>query len=549
MVVGNDFLANLRKVQVVKKTITRSIRDLIADRRSGKITIPEYQRNFVWDNSKQCRFIESIFLQIPIPPIFMLEKLESGENQNTEVIFEVIDGVQRVTTIVNFVSGFLKLSGLETLPDLNQAKFSALPLNIRSLFEERQIDTIIIESGTNPEIQFEVFGRLNQGSVSLNAQELRNCTFHGEFNNFLVNCSRNTTYRKLLEPFGKFDSPKEGKPDKSRMFDVELILRFFALYELFDSDLNRYPESRGETLNGYMRKRNSNSDDLKSMEDLEIMFEKVIEMVAIVFNGNHFRSFSRKKGGISSSTLNQSIFDIQMLSLADYEINQVSDKSEIIYETFLDISSYDIDFIDATSKATNSKVNSRVISWKNRLKDVIENPQKYISKLSSKRELFNVSPFCTETGERIDSLDQADVMEGKLYHRNNLSENDIIKSGKKKTRSSKKTPVSFRLNGSNYQADDLNDAIQQILDIVQENIQNSNFDIDRLHTLNFIGTHEELRKKSTKRDKNFKSTKIDKPGCGTLLYFDASEGRNEILMQIREMAKLFAFMKDFSIQD
>jgi len=549
MVVGNDFLANLRKVQVVKKTITRSIRDLIGDIQSRKITVPEYQRGFVWDHGKQCRFIESIFLQIPIPPIFMLEKLESGENQNTEVIFEVIDGVQRVTTIVNFVSGFLKLSGLETLPDLNQAKFSALPLNIRSLFEERQIDTIIIESGTNPEIQFEVFGRLNQGSVSLNAQELRNCTFHGEFNNFLVNCSRNTTYRKLLEPFGKFDSPKEGKPDKSRMFDVELILRFFALYELFDSDLNRYPESRGETLNGYMRKRNSNSDDLKSMEDLEIMFEKVIEMVAVVFNGNHFRSFLRKKERISfSPLLNQSIFDIQMLSLADYEISEILDKTEIIYETFLDVSSYDIDFIDATSKATNAKVNSRVISWKNRLKDIIENPQKYISKLSLKKELFNSSPLCTETGERIDSFDQADVMDGKLYHRNNLSENDIIKSDKKKTRSSKKTSVSFRLNGSNYQADDLNDAIQQILDIVQENIQSSNFDIDRLHTLNFIGTNEELSKKSTKATKIFKPIKIDKPGCGTL-YFDASEGRNEILMQIREMAKLFAFMKDFSIQD
>ena len=80
-----------------------------------------------WD-APQCRFIESIFLQIPIPAIFLLEKIEDSENDNTgRVIFEVIDGVQRITTIANFVSGLLKLAYLETLTDLNQAKFSQLP--------------------------------------------------------------------------------------------------------------------------------------------------------------------------------------------------------------------------------------------------------------------------------------------------------------------------------------------------------------------------------------------------------------------------------------
>jgi len=103
------------------------------------------------------------------------------------------------------------------------------PSSISSLFMEREIDTIIIQSGTDPEIQFEVFGRLNQGSVSLNPQELRNCMFHGIFNDFLINCSRNAIYRELLEPFSKFKTPKEGTADKNRMFDVELVLRFFCL--------------------------------------------------------------------------------------------------------------------------------------------------------------------------------------------------------------------------------------------------------------------------------------------------------------------------------
>ncbi len=70
MAIGNDFLTNLRKVQVVKRPYNKSIRDLIGDFKSAKIIIPSYQRTFVWDTDKQCRFVESIFLQIPVPPIF-----------------------------------------------------------------------------------------------------------------------------------------------------------------------------------------------------------------------------------------------------------------------------------------------------------------------------------------------------------------------------------------------------------------------------------------------------------------------------------------------
>lgn len=294
MAIGNDFLANLRKAQVVKKPVTRSIRDLFADFQSAKIIIPLYQRTFVWGNDKQCRFIESIFLQIPIPAIFLLEKIEDSENDNTgQVIFEVIDGVQRITTIANFVNGLLKLANLETLTDLNQAKFSQLPSSISSLFMERVIDTIIIQSETDPEIQFEVFGRLNQGSVSLNAQELRNCMFHGIFNDFLIDCTRNAIYRELLEPFSKFNTPKEGKPDKNRMLDVELVLRFFCVYELFDRESNKYPEIRAETLNGYMRDKNS--DKFRSLEDLEKVFKRVIEMIKAVYSNNQFRNFLRKR--------------------------------------------------------------------------------------------------------------------------------------------------------------------------------------------------------------------------------------------------------------
>ncbi len=549
MAIGNDFLTNLRKAQVVKKTITRSVGDLIRDFQTTKIVIPSYQRTFVWSNDKQCRFIESIFLQIPIPAIFLLEKIKDDENDNTgRVIFEVIDGVQRITTIANFVNGLLKLANLETLTDLNQAKFSQLPSSISDLFMEREIDTIIIQSGTDPEIQFEVFGRLNQGSVSLNPQELRNCMFHGIFNDFLIGCSGNTTYRELLEPFSKFKTPKEGTADKNRMFDVELVLRFFCVYELFDSESNKYPEIRAETLNGYMRDKNS--DKFRSLEDLEEIFKKVIEMIKIVYSGNQFRNFLRKKDQISFvNTLSQSVFEVQMLGFVDYDISQLRGKTEIIYETFLDMSSYDLIFSDAMSKATGSKINERVIIWKNRLKDVLENSEKYYAKLDLKKRLFQSNPTCQATGSIIESLDQADVLDGKLYYRCSLQENDVIKSDKIiGSRATKKTPVRFYLDGSVYEAKDVPTVVDEILDIVRDRITGSDFDIQRLSSLEFIDTHQELSKKCTKPNKTFKSTKLERQGSG-VLYFDASGGRNEVLSQLREIARLFEFMKDFRIED
>lgn len=550
MAIGNDFLTNLKKVQVVKKTITRSIRDLISDFRSAKIIIPSYQRTFVWDTGKQCRFIESIFLQIPIPPIFLLEKMEVLEDDNDGgVIFEVIDGVQRITTLTNFVNGFVKLTGLETLPDLNQAKFPQLPNNISSLFMERQIDTIIIENGTHPELQFEVFGRLNQGSVSLNGQELRNCMFHGAFNDFLIDCSRKATYRELFESFKKFQAPKEGRPDKNRMLDVELVLRFFSLYELFDVETQKYPEIRAETLNGYMRARNSRDNEFNSFDNLEKILEKVTRMINLVFSNKHFRSFIQKKDSIAfSGTLNQGVFDVQMLGFVDYDIEQITDKADIIYETFLDVSTYDSIFIDAISKSTGCKVNERVTIWKNRLKHLLENPQQYREKLGLKKKLFSYSPVCKATGQKIETLEESDVFKGKLYHRCSISENDIINYDKEKSRTTKKTEVLFTCNGSEYEAGDVNEALELILEIVREHIDGSEFDIQRFSSLDFIGSISELSKNCKKKKKVFKTTKLQRQGVDTL-YFDASGGRSEVLQQLKEMAKLFEFMHDFNVDD
>lgn len=543
MPVGDNFLTQLKKVRVVKNTITRTVRDLMADFQSTKIVIPDYQRTFVWDSAKQYRFIESIFMDIPIPPLFLLEKFS---NETGEKIFEIIDGVQRVTTLGNFLNGTLKLSGLESLPDLNQATFRSLPLSISSLFLERQINIIIIESDTQPEIQFEVFGRLNQGSVSLNAQELRNCMFHGEFNDFLFECSRIPIYREILEPFAKFHQTKEGKPDKNRMLDVELILRFFSLYELYKPETNQYPEARGETLNTYMRARIANSSDdalpskSKNQEELESLLKKVLLMIQMTFNGKQFINFSVKKDKVDFCTSqNQAVFEIQMLGFADYSIADIENKTKIIYNAFLDLCSYDRNFIDAVSRATSSKLNERLGIWKNTLNLIMENPQPYLEKLEQKQQHFNSNPLCSSSRKTIETIDEADFVDCKLYHRFYSPSSEMIS-----TKSSPNTDVKFILDGSEYDLGNVNDAIEFVIQFLTKRIKDDDFAINRLAELKFIGTVDQLSSRVDKSSKKFRPLHLRNRDSEEL-YIDISGCRSENLKNLECMASLFSFMSDF----
>jgi hypothetical protein len=287
MPVDTEFLTQLGKTTVVQDTKLKSVKELIIDFQNERIHIPPYQRTFVWDNEKQCRFIESLFMNIPIPPIFLLSKNQKNPEKPS---FEVIDGVQRLTTLVNFHNGLLKLRGLLSLPDLNQATFANLPQNVQDFFLDRELYTVTIHKETHPEIQFEVFARLNQGSVSLNDQELRNCIFHGEFNDFLNHLSRNPQYRALLSPFGKFKPVLEGRTDRNRMLDVELILRFFALYELYGfTNPSEFLSAHSDTLNLYMRIRTGKASHLipeelpklKTPRELETIFLKALDAIKI----------------------------------------------------------------------------------------------------------------------------------------------------------------------------------------------------------------------------------------------------------------------------
>lgn len=198
---------------------------------------PEYQRRSVWDTPKRSLFIESLLLNIPIPPIFLFEHALSR--------YEVMDGQQRLNSVTDFYENGFPLRGLERWSELNGLRYRELPETLQRGLDRRRISaTVLLAEGTKKkeftrnDIRKLVFERLNTGGQTLNAQELRNCLFAGNFNDQLTTLSSNElfteiweipSYAQNVDTDGSVAPVLRDNPLYKRMVDCEIVLRFFAL--------------------------------------------------------------------------------------------------------------------------------------------------------------------------------------------------------------------------------------------------------------------------------------------------------------------------------
>jgi len=223
---------------------------------------PEYQRHFVWDPTRQSALIESVFLGIPIPSLFMAT--------NKDSTWEVIDGVQRLTTIINFIGNLealkktkvtfskLKLTGLEKLNSLNGVIYEDLPKSMQFMFQTRPLRITVLNDRSDFSVRYDLFERLNTGGVTLHEQEIRNCVFIGKFNDFLKECSINPDFRACVK--------MTEKAERLGSYE-ELVLRFFAYYE----DRGLFVHSVKGFLNDYMEKK---TEKFRNKKKLEKVFNK-----------------------------------------------------------------------------------------------------------------------------------------------------------------------------------------------------------------------------------------------------------------------------------
>ena len=171
---------------------------------------PTFQRRYVWSNTLASRLVESMLLNVPIPPCYL--------SQNDDYELDVIDGQQRLYSLYRFIDNQFALSGLEVLTELNGQRFHQLTPKLQRKLNTHTLRLVAVTNESHPEIKFDVFQRLNTNTVPLNAQELRNCVYRGSLNELLKDVVTYKPWLKILNKRG---------PDK-RMRDEELALRFFA---------------------------------------------------------------------------------------------------------------------------------------------------------------------------------------------------------------------------------------------------------------------------------------------------------------------------------
>lgn len=243
------------------------------DTDENDIFVPDYQREFVWDDERQSKLIESIVLGLPIPIIF-LAQLDSGR-------LEIVDGSQRIRTIVSFMAGELVISGLENLTEMNGIDFNELPLSRKRKIRDTAIRTVVLSEAATADVRSDLFERINRGSEILRNMEKRKGIYKGEFTNFIYEeCVKNTL---LVE------NTKLAKSVRNRQELEELVLRFFALSDSYPH-LGKYSSGVGTTLDEYMEESNVDFSENRKTKKRD-QFQKMLSFV----DSNFPNGFSRAK--------------------------------------------------------------------------------------------------------------------------------------------------------------------------------------------------------------------------------------------------------------
>lgn len=264
----NDLLTELnenkRKVDFDTFDITvKELTSMIAD---SLINIaPEYQRQFRWTQAGQSTFIESVFLGIPIPSLFMAA--------NSDGTWELIDGVQRLSTLIHFMGDekirstinqdkALELSALKKLSLFNGKTFEELPKSVQLQFALKALKVTTISDKSDFNVRFDLFERLNTGGVKLEPQEIRSCIYRGRFNEKLKEFSQNQLFSKLVR-FEK-SSEKDGTRE-------EFVLRFFAFLYRY----NEFQHSVVDFLNNYMAEASKHFDYSYNEDLFSVVFQEL----------------------------------------------------------------------------------------------------------------------------------------------------------------------------------------------------------------------------------------------------------------------------------
>lgn len=353
---------NPEEISIQQKVIPMDV--IIRRLKQGSIQLsPSFQRKEVWDITRKSRLIESLMLNIPLP-MFYVAADEEGN-------WEVVDGLQRLSTIRDFIIGdkngvLLRLKNLEFLNDKFEGKtFKAIEVDpsaqklVNDIYETEMRFTVI-NPGTPEAVKRNIFKRINTGGMPLTAQEIRHALYEGESSKLLQRLVQNIYFKQAV---GK-------KLDDSRMGASELILRMLSFMIL---DRSYYKQGMDNWLSNMMRLINSypnpegvevkkifqiNEDvalKVKSIDDIVNRFEISMKRAEKLFDGHAFRK--SLPGDYRKSPINKSLFEVWGNILSELKEDEFDklDKNKLTLITNYQRLLFDTDFNNAISRHSSTQ--------------------------------------------------------------------------------------------------------------------------------------------------------------------------------------------------
>lgn len=305
---------SIARKEIVSDGYDMSIGELINLYKEKEIQIdPEFQRLFRWDLTRKTRFIESILLGLPLPPIFVYQSMNG--------VWELIDGLQRLSTILEFV-GILRdpsnneinfpatvLEGTRFLPSLANKKWApsddqagdGIGIAQQLQIKRGRVRVEILKQESDPQAKYELFQRLNTGGESLSEQEVRNCIsimLDRSFQTWLGNCAALPSFKTAI---------CQTETAIEKQAHIELTLRFFAFRHI--------PYTPGLDVHEYLddalvRLINLNAFDREAEFNV---FERTFNLLDAALGDS---AFKRWNGAEFTGKFLQSVFEVVALGVS-----------------------------------------------------------------------------------------------------------------------------------------------------------------------------------------------------------------------------------------
>lgn len=304
----------------------RTVYDVLRRIEKGTFIMdPDFQRDFIWDEDKQSKLIESVLMRIPLPVFYL------AENDQGQMV--VVDGLQRLSTFQRFVNNELRLK-LKHQPDLNAKIFKDLSPKLQNRIEDCNLILYIIDAKVPTQALLDIFERVNSG-LPLTRQQMRNCLFTGPATRFLKKEANTTLFKRTT---GYSLNPKT-------MRDRELINRFCAFKILgvdkYKGDMDDYLARTLGEMNRFTRDQ---------LEKLSSEFRTSLKNNLTLFDKHAFRKHSR--GQYARSVINASLWDVMSTGLSIYGEQLVEARIEPLRDAIYELFKSDA-FMESITLGTN----------------------------------------------------------------------------------------------------------------------------------------------------------------------------------------------------